>query len=74
MKCKVKGEIYTLHEIKRRETNWVGRILRTNCLVNHVSGRKDGGKDRSEGKTRKTTSPAIVRHSKTLISSFWKER
>jgi hypothetical protein len=33
---RVKGNINTLYEIKRRETNWIGQILRRNCLLKHV--------------------------------------
>ena len=53
-----------LHEIKRRKADWIGQILRRNCLVKHDIGGKMEGRievrERSEGKTRKKTSAAIV--------------
>jgi hypothetical protein len=34
---RVKEERNILHEIKRRKANWIGHILRTNCLLKHVN-------------------------------------
>jgi hypothetical protein len=32
-----------LHTIKRRKANWIGHILRRNCLLKHViEGKKEG--------------------------------
>jgi hypothetical protein len=32
-----------VHTIKRRKANWIGHILRRNCLVTHViEGRTEG--------------------------------
>jgi hypothetical protein len=43
-----------LHKIKRRKADWIGHILRRNFFPNHViEGKIGGGKDRSDGKTRK---------------------
>jgi hypothetical protein len=39
---------------KRRKGNWIGHILRRNCLLKHVI-KKNRGKERSEGKTREKT-------------------
>jgi hypothetical protein len=33
---KVKKERNILHKIKRRKANWIGHILRRNCLLKHV--------------------------------------
>jgi hypothetical protein len=33
---RVKEERGILHKIKRRKANWIGHILRRNCLLNHV--------------------------------------
>jgi hypothetical protein len=33
---RVKEERNILHTIKRRKANWIGHILRTNCLLKHV--------------------------------------
>jgi hypothetical protein len=32
----VKGEKDILRTIKRRKANWIGHILRRNCLIKHV--------------------------------------
>jgi hypothetical protein len=34
---RVKEERNILHTIKRRKTNWIGHILRRNCLLKHVT-------------------------------------
>jgi len=34
---RVKKERNILRRIKRRKTNWIGHILRRNCLQNHVT-------------------------------------
>ena len=39
-----------LHEIRKRKANWIGHILRRNCLLKHVRGR-----DGSDKMTRKKT-------------------
>jgi hypothetical protein len=31
-----KGERSIIHRVKRRNANWIGRILRRNCLLKHV--------------------------------------
>jgi len=46
-----------LHEISKRKANWIGHILRRNCLLQGVIERKikGGGGGRIDGKTRKKT-------------------
>ena len=44
-----------LHEIRKRKANWIGHILRRNCLLKTGYRRKDKGKDRNDKKTRKKT-------------------
>jgi hypothetical protein len=39
-----------LHEIRKRKANWIGHILRRNCLLQRV---KDTREDRSDRKTGK---------------------
>jgi hypothetical protein len=40
---RVKEDRNILHTIKRRLANWIGHILRRNCLLKHVTeGKKDG--------------------------------
>jgi len=41
-----------LHTVHRRKANWMCHILRMNCLLKMLL-RKDRGKDKSGGKTRK---------------------
>jgi hypothetical protein len=39
----VKEERNILHTIKRRKANWIGHILRRNCLLRHViEGKLEG--------------------------------
>jgi hypothetical protein len=40
----VKEERNILHTVKRRKANWMGHILRGNCLLKHViEGKIEGG-------------------------------
>jgi hypothetical protein len=40
---RVKEERNILHTIKRRKANWIGHILRSNCLLKHViEGKLEG--------------------------------
>jgi hypothetical protein len=40
---RVKEERNIVHTIKRRKTNWIGHILRRNCLLKHViEGKLEG--------------------------------
>jgi hypothetical protein len=41
---RVKEERNILHTIKRRKDNWIGHILRRNCLLKHVIERKIEGR------------------------------
>jgi hypothetical protein len=40
---RVKEERNILHTIKRRKANWIGLILRRNCLLKHFIGGKVEG-------------------------------
>jgi len=44
-----------LHEISKRKANWIGHILRRNCLLQQVIEGKIQGGHRSDRKTRKKT-------------------
>jgi len=50
--CKklVKEERNILHKIKRRKSNWIGHILRRNCLIKHVIERKIEGRTEVTGR------------------------
>jgi hypothetical protein len=41
---RLKEDRNILHTIKRRKANWIGHILRTNCLLKHVIERKIEGR------------------------------
>jgi hypothetical protein len=49
---RVKEQRNILHEIRKRKANWIGHILRRNCLLQRVT---DTRGDRSDRKTRKKT-------------------
>jgi hypothetical protein len=40
---RVKEQKYILHEISKRKANWIGHILRRNCLLQRVIERKMKG-------------------------------
>jgi hypothetical protein len=49
----VKEEWIILQIPKRRKTNWIGHILRRNCLLNHVIEGKIQGKIKVKGRLRR---------------------
>ena len=52
---RVKEQRNILHEIRKRKANWIGHILRTNCLLQRAVEVKMKRGDRSDRKTRKKT-------------------
>jgi hypothetical protein len=52
---RVKEHRYIPHKISKRKANWIGHILRRNCLLHRVIEGKIKGGDRSDRKTRKKT-------------------
>jgi len=53
---RVKKQRNILHEIRKRKANWIGHILRRNCLLQQaIKGKIRGGGGRSDRKTRKKT-------------------
>ena len=52
---RVKERRNILHEISKQKANWIGHILRRNCLLQQVIEGKIKGTDRSDRKTRKKT-------------------
>ena len=50
---RVKEQRNILHEIIKRKANWIGHILRRNCLLQWVIEGKIEGGDRSDRKRRK---------------------
>ena len=59
---RVKEERNILHTIEMRKANWIGHILRRNCLLKHIiEGKTEGGieetgrrrrRSRDDGKTK----------------------
>jgi hypothetical protein len=47
---RVKEERNILHSIKRRKANWIGHILRRNCLLRHVIEGKIKGRTEVTGR------------------------
>ena len=52
---RVKEQRNILPEIRKRKANWIGHILRRNCLLQRVIEGKITRGDRSDRKTRKKT-------------------
>jgi hypothetical protein len=51
---RVKEERNNLHTIKRREANWIGHILRRNCLMKHIiEGKIEGRTEVTERRGRR---------------------
>jgi hypothetical protein len=50
---RVKEERNIVHTIKRRKANWIGHILRSNCLLKHVTEGKLEGRTGRRGRRRK---------------------
>jgi hypothetical protein len=48
---RVKEERHIVHTVKRRKVNWIGHILRRNCLLKHVIEGKVGGRIEVRKKT-----------------------
>ena len=40
---RVKEERNIIHTVDRRKANWIGRILRRNCILKHIIEGKIGG-------------------------------
>ena len=57
---RVKEQRNILHEISKRKANWIGHILRRNCLLQRITEGKIKGGGRSDRKTRKKTWEATV--------------
>jgi hypothetical protein len=47
---RVKDERNIIHTIKRRKADWIGHILRRNCLLNHVNKGKLEGRIETTGR------------------------
>ena len=56
---RVKEQRNILHEIRKRKANWIGHILRRNCLLQLVIEGKIQGGGRNDRKMRKKTYEAI---------------
>jgi hypothetical protein len=63
---RVKEERNILHAIQRRKANWIGQILRRNCLLKHVSEGKLKGRTEMTGRRG--------RRRKQLLDGFKEKR
>jgi hypothetical protein len=56
---RVKEDRNILHTVKRRKANWIGHILRRNCLLKHVIEGKIEGK------------MEVLKDEEEDVSSYW---
>ena len=47
---RVKWERHIVHTVKRRKANWIGHVLRRNCLVKHLIELKVEGRRKMTGR------------------------
>jgi hypothetical protein len=66
MSERVKEERNILHTIRRRKANWIGHILRRNCLLKHIIEGKIIG-TRRRGRRRKQLSDDLKK-----ARRYWK--
>jgi hypothetical protein len=77
---RVKEERNIVHTIKRRKANWIGHILRRNCLLNHViEGRIEGTGRRGRRRKQlldelKETTGYWTLKQEELDSTLWRPR
>jgi hypothetical protein len=73
----VKEQRNILHEIRKRKTNWIGHILRTNCLLQRVIEGKIKGEIEVTGKRgrrlRKLLDDPKERRRRKLWIALWGE-
>jgi hypothetical protein len=69
---RIKDKRNTLHKIKTRKVNWIGHILRRNCILNHVIEGRLGG----IGRQRKDVScyGMILRKQGAVDRAVWRRR
>jgi hypothetical protein len=67
---RVKEERNILHTIQRRKANWIGHILRRNCLLKHVIEEKLEGRIEMTG--RKGRRPKQLLDDLKEKRSYWK--
>ena len=77
---KVKDKRNILHTIKRRNANWIGRILRRNCLPKHlfqewvgVTGRRGKRRKQLPDNIHKMTGYWKMKE-ETLTRTLWRTR
>jgi hypothetical protein len=52
---KVKEKMNTLHTTNRRKANWIGHILRRNCLLKVTEGKIEEGTEATAGQGGRST-------------------
>jgi hypothetical protein len=68
----VKEEWNILHTVKRRKANWIGHILRRNCLLKHVTEGKIEG--RIEVEVRRKRRRKQLLDDRKEMRGYWKMR
>jgi hypothetical protein len=81
---RVKEEKNVLHAIKRRKVNWLGHILRRNCLLKHaIEGKLEGRREMTGGRgSRRKQLPDDIKEKRiywklkeeTLDRTLWRTR
>jgi hypothetical protein len=69
---RIKEEGNILHTVRRRKANWVGYILRRNCLLSHIIGGKIIG-TRRRGR-RRTQSSCWMTSRKQKDTGSWRRK
>jgi hypothetical protein len=67
---RVKEERNILHTIKRRKANWIGQILRRNCLLKHVIEGKLEGRIEMTGRRGRRRKQLLDDHKEK--KRYWK--
>jgi hypothetical protein len=59
-----------VHTIKRRKANWIGHILRRNCLLKHViEGKLEGRKEVTEDEEEHVSSCWMTLRKREVIGN-----
>jgi hypothetical protein len=68
---RVKAERNILHKMKKRKANWIGHILRSNCLLKHVIEGKIEGRIGVTGRRRRRRRKQLLDDLKGM-RRYWK--
>jgi hypothetical protein len=77
---RVKEQRNILHEIRKQKANWIGHILRRNCLLQQVTEEKIQGRIEVTGRHRKLLDDLKERRGyshlkeEALVRTMWRAR